>query len=113
MVLGGVHTSGTLQVLFQQGTIPITMMFTSIVAGKRYHLLQSVGAGVIVAGIVMAQLWDSGKGGEAGADSFLFNIIFFMAVVPNSLSCVFKEVAFADYEGDLDVNVLQVWVAIF
>jgi len=113
MVLGGVHTSGTLQVLLQQGTIPITMIFTSLIAGKRYHLLQSVGAGVIVAGIAMAKLWDSGQGGEADADVAVFNMIFFMAVVPSALSNVFKEVAFADYEGDLDINVLQVWVAVF
>lgn len=113
MVLGGVHTSGTLQVLLQQGTIPITMIFTSIIAGKRYHLLQSVGAGVIVAGIVMAQLWESGQASEVGADSAVFNMIFFLAVVPNALSNVFKEVAFTDFEGDLDINVLQVWVALF
>lgn len=112
MVLGGVHTSGTFQVLFSQGTIPITMVFSSMVSKKRYHCLQYFGATVIVLGIVIAQLLDSGS--SADSDNFvIFNIIFCLAVVPSSLSNVFKEVAFSDYEGDLDVNVLQTWVAFF
>eukprot|EP00434_Breviolum_minutum_P017478 symbB.v1.2.015427.t1/scaffold1143.1/size142617/2 len=36
-----------------------------------------------------------------------------MAILPQAVSTVFKEIAFRGYDGDLDVNVLQFWVAVF
>eukprot|EP00435_Cladocopium_sp_Y103_P041291 s1891_g11.t1 len=41
------------------------------------------------------------------------NIFFAMAILPQAVSTVFKEIAFRGYDGDLDVNVLQFWVAVF
>lgn len=112
MVLGGVHTSGTLQVLLSQVVIPFTMVASVSMIGKRYHPLQQVGAAVIVLGIVLAK-----AGGSSHSDSsnneLVFNVLFIISIVPSALSSVFKEVAFRGFDGDLDVNVLQFWVASF
>jgi len=113
MILGGSHTSGTMQVLLSQGVIPCTVICSIILLSKRFHLLQYAGAGLIVGGIVLAKL-ATASGGQVGAgDEPFFNFFFFLACLPSALSSVFKEVAFRGYEGDLDVNVLQFWVAIF
>eukprot|EP00913_Durusdinium_trenchii_P012009 g11282.t1 len=53
MVLGGVHTSGTLQVLMGQAVIPVTMLLSVILLRKQYHVLQYLGATTIVMGIVL------------------------------------------------------------
>jgi len=111
MVLGGVHTSGTLQVLFGQAVIPVTMMLSVAMLRKSYHSLQYVGATTIFMGIVMAQAFSGGGGGEENLP--IFNTIFCLAVLPSAASMVFKEIAFRGFDGDLDVNVLQFWVAVF
>jgi len=112
MVLGGVHTSGTMQVLLSQAVIPLTIAFSVAMLGKKFHILQHMGATIIVVGIVLANELKGSQSGDA-ADSPVFNAIFFLAIVPSALSSVFKEVAFKGFDGDLDVNVLQFWVALF
>mmetsp|Transcript_107128 Transcript_107128/g.299904 ORF Transcript_107128/g.299904 Transcript_107128/m.299904 type:complete len:451 (+) Transcript_107128:2-1354(+) len=111
MVLGGVHTSGTMQVLLSQAVIPTTIILSYFLLRKRYHILQQAGAGIIVVGIVLAKAM-SGSSADSG-NQVVFNVIFFCAVIPNAASSVFKEVAFKGFDGDLDVNVLQFWVAAF
>lgn len=113
MVLGGVHTSGNMQVLLTQAVIPITMFLSIAFIGKRFHIVQHVGALAIVLGIVLAKAGEAGPHLGTSADDPVFNIIFAMSLVPSALSSVFKEVAFRGFDGDLDVNVLQFWVAIF
>jgi len=110
MVLGGVQTSGTMQVLLSQSVIPITMLFSLVLTGKRYDFLQHVGATVMVAGIVLSNVASSK---DAALDNPIFNVVFLLAMVPTAVSSVFKEVAFRGFEGDLDVNVLQFWVTMF
>jgi hypothetical protein len=102
-----------MQVLLSQGVIPCTVICSIILLSKRFHLLQYAGAGLIVGGIVLAKL-ATASGGQVGAgDEPFFNLCFFLACLPAALSSVFKEVAFRGYDGDLDVNVLQFWVAVF
>lgn len=112
MVLGGVHTSGTLQVMLGQAVIPLTLLLSALLLNKRYHALQYLGAGTIVLGIVIA------KAGSSGPDIQdenlpVFNTLFCLALLPSALSTVFKEIAFRGFDGDLDANVLQFWVAVF
>jgi len=52
-------------------------------------------------------------GSSAGDDLALFNFIFFLGLVPQAMSSVYKELAFRNFDGDLDVNVIQFWVASF
>jgi len=112
MVLGGSHTGGTMQVLLSQCVIPMTIALSVVCLSKEYHWLQYLGAGVIVAGILAAQMLSTGGGADSN-NLMLFNIIFVVSMIPTALSSVFKEIAFKDHDGDLDVNVLQFWVAIF
>jgi len=111
MVLGGVHTSGTMQVLLSQAVIPTTIILSYFLLRKRYHILQQAGAGIIVVGIVLAKAM-SGSSADSG-NQVVFNVIFFCAVIPNAASSVFKEVAFKGFDGDLNVYVLQFWVSVF
>eukprot|EP00929_Paragymnodinium_shiwhaense_P036516 TRINITY_DN19563_c0_g1_i2.p1 TRINITY_DN19563_c0_g1~~TRINITY_DN19563_c0_g1_i2.p1 ORF type:complete len:520 (-),score=89.07 TRINITY_DN19563_c0_g1_i2:506-2065(-) len=111
-VLGGVHTSGTMQVLLSQVIIPMTLIFSVMFAKKRYHIYQYLGSAVIVIGVVLATMC-KGDGNTYSSDLPVFNGIFIIATMPGALSTVFKEVAFTGYDGDLDVNVLQFWVALF
>jgi len=112
MVLGGVHTSGTLQVLMGQAVIPVTMLLSVLLLQKQYHLFQYVGATTIVLGIVLDKVLTP-TGGAAEENWPVSNIFFAMAILPQAVSTVFKEIAFRGYDGDLDVNVLQFWVAVF
>eukprot|EP00930_Biecheleria_cincta_P034683 TRINITY_DN23939_c0_g1_i1.p1 TRINITY_DN23939_c0_g1~~TRINITY_DN23939_c0_g1_i1.p1 ORF type:complete len:506 (+),score=66.22 TRINITY_DN23939_c0_g1_i1:174-1691(+) len=112
MVLGGVHTSGTLQVMLGQAVIPLTLLLSALLLGKRYHALQYVGAGTIVLGIVVAKAGSSGPDIE-DENLPVFNALFCLALLPSALSTVFKEIAFRGFDGDLDANVLQFWVAAF
>mmetsp|Transcript_33496 Transcript_33496/g.96155 ORF Transcript_33496/g.96155 Transcript_33496/m.96155 type:complete len:487 (-) Transcript_33496:327-1787(-) len=111
MVLGGVHTSGTMQVLLSQAVIPTTLILSTLLLRKQFHALQKAGAAFIVCGIILAKTMGGSSGGTD--NMVVFNVIFFMAVIPNAASSVFKEVAFKGFDGDLDVNVLQFWVACF
>lgn len=112
MVLGGSHTSGTMQVVLAQGVIPFTLLGSVVLLSKRFHTLQYSGAVGIILGIIIANISPSDASGVA-SDMPVFNLIFFFSVVPTALSSVYKEVAFRGFEGDLDVNVLQFWVALF
>lgn len=114
MVLGGVRTSGTMQLMLQQSAIPLSVLFSILILKKRYHSVQHLGAAAIILGILLAKV-DGAPSGSSMADENnpLFNVIFFMAVVPAALSSVYKEVAFRGHDGDLDVNLLQFWVASF
>eukprot|EP00933_Yihiella_yeosuensis_P027625 TRINITY_DN2152_c2_g1_i1.p1 TRINITY_DN2152_c2_g1~~TRINITY_DN2152_c2_g1_i1.p1 ORF type:complete len:519 (+),score=71.45 TRINITY_DN2152_c2_g1_i1:138-1694(+) len=115
MVLGGVHTSGVLQVLLSQAAIPFTMVLSVLLIGKRYHGFQHLGAATIVLGIVFAKAHKllDGASQIASQDVPEFNLLFCLALVPGAMSTVFKEIAFRNFDGDLDVNVLQFWVAGF
>mmetsp|Transcript_32177 Transcript_32177/g.85700 ORF Transcript_32177/g.85700 Transcript_32177/m.85700 type:complete len:398 (+) Transcript_32177:1-1194(+) len=112
MVLGGTHTAGTMQVLLSQAVIPLTIAMSVVILRKKFHWLQHTGAFIIVLGILCANML-SQPSADSSLNSPLFNAIFFCAMLPAAFSSVYKEVAFRDFDGDLDVNVLQFWVASF
>mmetsp|Transcript_115247 Transcript_115247/g.264629 ORF Transcript_115247/g.264629 Transcript_115247/m.264629 type:complete len:464 (+) Transcript_115247:42-1433(+) len=113
MVLGSVWTAGTTQLILRQATIPMTLVISILALGIRYHWMQYVGAGTIIAGVLVTKLPDFLGHGSGGAqDRVLFNMVFLASSVPNALSSVYKEVAFRK-AGNVDVNYLQFWVATF
>lgn len=111
MILGGIHTSGTTQVVLQQAIIPITLLASVLILRARYHWLQYTGAVIIILGVLVAKSRDLHQHSSTTQDLLVFNIIFLLGGVPTALSSVYKEVAFSDV--DLDVNYLQGWVALF
>jgi len=117
MVLGGVRTSGPMQVILLQACIPLTVLLSMAVLKKRYHYFQFVGALTITLGIVGSQVLSAEA--SSSVDMILENndpifcTIFLIAVAPMALSTVMREVAFHGFGGDLDVNFLQFWVSVF
>jgi drug/metabolite transporter (DMT)-like permease len=111
MLLGGSHTSGTMQAMLGQAVIPITVIVSITLLGKHFHFLQYTGAATITFGLILAKL--ASGGAQAGADIPLYNAVFIAGQIPSAFSQCYKEVAFRGADGDLDVNVLQFWVVVF
>ncbi|KAA8494774.1 Crt-like 1 [Porphyridium purpureum] len=115
-LFGGVHTKGTTQMLLGQGSIPVTMALSFSFLHTRYEWMQYCGALVILSGVFVVlspKLFgppDSGV--EMGSDLVLFNIIFFLSCIPNSLSNVYKEHAFKDW-AKIDPWYTMLWVGWF
>lgn len=120
MVLGGIRTAGTMQLLLSQAVIPFTLLMSVLFLKRRFHGVQYLGAAAILFGIVVAKVNMNGSAGEDGVEDALlagndpiFNLLFVGAMVPLATSSTFKEVAFRGHDGDLDVNVLQFYVLCF
>merc|ERR1719161_1937868 len=67
----------------------------------------------MVLGIVFANGEDAPSNSGVLDNNPVFNAIFLLSMVPAALSSVYKEFAFRGHDGDLDVNLLQYWVATF
>ncbi|KAJ8907355.1 hypothetical protein NDN08_007469 [Rhodosorus marinus] len=114
-LFGGVYTKGTTQMLLLQGAIPITMISSVLLLRSKYDWMQCIGALVIMSGVFVVlspKFFSSGSGVSAGTDLLVFNVIFFLANIPQSLSSVYKEVAFKDTEN-LDIYYTQLWIAVY
>eukprot|EP00914_Ancora_sagittata_P011008 GHVO01021509.1.p1 GENE.GHVO01021509.1~~GHVO01021509.1.p1 ORF type:complete len:486 (-),score=78.14 GHVO01021509.1:389-1657(-) len=115
MLVGGAMTAGSTQLVLQQAMIPVALVMTRLTLGTRYNISQTLGAFIIILGVVVFKLPDLLHKGDHGpgepADVFAFNLLFVLACVPLGLSQVYKEVAFRDVE--MDVNYMQFWVALF
>lgn len=111
MLLGGSHTSGTMQAMLGQAVIPITVIVSIVLLGKSFHILQYTGAATITFGLILSKL--ASGGADTGADVPLYNAVFVTGQLPSALSQCYKEVAFRGADGDLNVNVLQFWVVVF
>jgi drug/metabolite transporter (DMT)-like permease len=110
VLFGGVHTSGSNQALLNNAVIPFTMALSMAFLGTRYLRSQHMGAILILlgVGVVLIPLLAQ-NGNDANSDTF--NVIYLLSTVPQAFSSIYKEIAFGDYE--LDVNFLQAWVALF
>ncbi|CDJ56751.1 hypothetical protein, conserved [Eimeria maxima] len=54
-VVGGVHTSGTAQVVLSQLGIPVMLLLCRFMLGKRYNIIQHIGAAVIIFGVLVVE----------------------------------------------------------
>jgi len=110
MLFGSVHTSGTFQSLLLNAVIPFTMVLSILVLKTKYLRTQYAGAATIMAGVAVVLIPVMVNKGSTG-NVVLFNIIFLLSTIPQAFSSIYKEIAFGD--ADLDVNLLQAWVAFF
>merc|ERR1719440_1896758 len=100
-----------MQVMLQQAVIPFSIILSMLLLKARYHYFQYFGAAVIVCGVIVSK-WNTifGAADPNDVDDRLgFNLIFVCAGIPMALSSVYKEIAFSGI--DLDINLLQGWVA--
>ncbi|KAL8442372.1 hypothetical protein Emed_007311 [Eimeria media] len=111
-VVGGVHTSGTAQVVLSQLGIPVMLLLCRFVLGKTYNAIQHLGAAVIIVGVLVVE--SPGLLHPSAEDSSnlpFFNLLFLLSILPSSLSYVVKEVAFRGVQ--MNTSFLQFWVALF
>jgi len=116
-LFGGVYTKGTTQMLLLQGAIPFTMFCSFLILRSRYEWMQYIGALVIMSGVfvVLSPKFFGSPGAlhsSGSNDILVFNILFFLANIPQSLSSVYKEVAFKDSKN-LDIYYTQLWIAVY
>lgn len=110
MLFGGIHTSGSFQALLLNAVIPFTMFLSIVFLNTKYLRTQYAGALIIMAGVAVV-LVPSVVNGDNSDNNALFNLIFLLAPLPQAFSSIYKESAFGDI--NLDVNLLQFWVAVF
>ncbi|KAG8457574.1 hypothetical protein KFE25_003728 [Diacronema lutheri] len=110
--------SGSLLILLQQSSIPISMLLSRLVLRADYTRAQVAGAAVVIAGIAVILLpslcvGDSAHdaaGGSSGGIA-LWSAVLVCSCVPMCLSTVYKERALAAV--DCDPVFLNGWVALW
>lgn len=113
-LFGGVYTSGPNQAMLNNGVIPVTLLLSIIILGTHFKWQEYVGSGVILLGLCFVLLvpqWLGGSDAPPATNKVLFNMLYFANVVPAAMSAVCKEMMFT--KGDIDVNFLQAWVALW
>eukprot|EP00937_MAST-01D_sp_MAST-1D-sp2_P006808 g6808.t1 len=114
VLLGSVHTSGPTQQLLMQGRIPLTMLCSWLVFGKRYGVAHLLGAALILAGVGIVLSPAVGAASSAAGSSrteLAFNGIYFLATLPMVGANLFKEAALQ--EDDIDGNYLNARVGLW
>ena len=113
--LGGAFTSGQVQTIINQANIPVTMLLSHSFLHSRYVQRQYVGAGLIVAGSLLAVLPSSSSGEGAAAvpthTLWYGPLILALSTLPNSLSNCYKEKNFK--QDGLDVFFLTTSVSLY
>ena len=111
--LGGAFTSGQTQVILNQFNIPVTMLLSRYFLASRYTLAQYIGAGLIVAGSLLAAAPSTGGSDGAGSSTTLWygSLIVLLSCLPNSCSNCYKEHNFK-VDG-LDVYYLTTFVSVW
>eukprot|EP00936_MAST-01D_sp_MAST-1D-sp1_P002864 g2864.t1 len=121
VLLGSVHTSGSVQQLLLQMTIPLTILQSWLFFGKRYSWTHLLGAAVMLGGVAVVlkpKLDASGTfDNESASDGYLngemvFNIIFFLATLPMVGATLFKEAAMTGTQN-LDGNWLNYKIGLY
>jgi hypothetical protein len=112
--VGAVGTPGSWQMLLNQTLIPVTMALSALTLGHRYGKLSMAGAAIIVSGAVLAVGPALAGQRTVGVSvSVVSCIVFWSAILPNSLSSIFKEYSLKDKEVSLDVYYLTFFVGLY
>jgi drug/metabolite transporter (DMT)-like permease len=108
--MGANNTSGSLQQLLNQTLIPITMLLSWLILGRKSTVLQVIGALFILAGAWIVIV--TSISGPIGSDfNIVSNIVYFSSNIPIGLSCVYKELEFRDVH--MHVMYMTQWVSIY
>eukprot|EP01104_Vermistella_antarctica_P014709 TRINITY_DN4681_c0_g1_i1.p1 TRINITY_DN4681_c0_g1~~TRINITY_DN4681_c0_g1_i1.p1 ORF type:complete len:417 (-),score=58.49 TRINITY_DN4681_c0_g1_i1:103-1353(-) len=119
-VFGSNGTPGTVQTLFKQAVLPVSMALSIVFFKARYHWAHYTGALTIVFGILLLFLWDQffvteddSSDCDGGKGQFVWwaCVMFLAQSVPASFGAIYKEYALKAVE--MDVYYLNGWVALF
>ena len=112
--MGAVYTPGQYQPLLNQSLVPCTMLVSALVLRKRYSLLHTLGALLIVSGAVVS-LAPTLAGGDDKASHPKMRLyavgIYWLSNVPMACSAVYKESRF--HNEHMDVCWLTQWVSVY
>jgi hypothetical protein len=110
--------SGSLLILLQQASIPITMAMSRLTLSAQYTRAQYAGAAVVIVGIgvILLPSFAPGMGGDddcgsAQCSPILWSGVLVVSCVPMCMSTVYKERALAKI--DCDPVYLNGWVALW
>jgi uncharacterized membrane protein len=108
--------SGSLLILLQQASIPLSMLISWLTLDTRYSRCQYAGAATVVIGIVVILLpsFATGSGGTCAAlqcNAILWSGVLVLSCVPMCLSTVYKERALA--KVDIDPIYLNGFVSLY
>lgn len=122
--LGAVHTPGQYQPVLNQTLIPFTVIISMVVLQARFKTATLVGAGIILAGAIVAVLPSllgtthqsvdrgSSQSSMALVPEWLAISLYLLSNVPMAFSAVFKEVLFVGSKS-VDVWYLCMWVSLY
>ncbi|CRG98421.1 chloroquine resistance transporter, putative [Plasmodium relictum] len=99
--IGLTRTTGNMQSFALQLSIPINMFFCFLILKYRYHLLNYLGALIIVATIATVEMKMSMETQEE--NSIIFNLIFISSLIPLCFSSMTREIVFKKYK----INILK------
>ena len=100
LAISKLSKEGGLVVLLLQSAIPLSICITKVFLGVKYKAFQYIGAGVVLAGIVVALIPQLTGNSDAAATIATWASVLVLSCVPMTLSSVYKEKALGDTEID-------------
>lgn len=97
--IGIINTAGTIQSFIIQLSIPVNMFFCFLFFKYRYHLLNYIGAAIIV--VVIASMEILLSFDEQEENSIIFNLIYMSSLIPMSFSNLMREKTFSTYNTNI------------
>jgi len=108
--VGGAVTAGQVQIVINQANIPLTMLFSRLyLKVTDYRWSQYLGASVIIVGGMISAFGSSDEGHSRTV--WVGSLLIFLAVIPGSMSNVYKEDKLKEH--NVDVYYLSFWVSIW
>jgi hypothetical protein len=109
--VGGSITAGQVQIVISQANIPLTMVFSRFyLRVNTYVWSQYIGASIIIIGGLISAM---ATGADDAPQRFIWygSLLIFLAVIPGSMSNVYKEDEFKRQE--IDVFFLSTYVSVW
>lgn len=112
VILAAPYVPGPLQIIYLQGVIPGTMLFSYFFLRKRYVWSHILGAAVILGAIALSAVHSNQQDAKSGSH-VLWHVLFLSFNIPASMSSVYKEYVFRNADVELPLNVVNMWVSVF
>lgn len=112
----GSHLSGPITVLLAQSVIPFTMIFSKFALHATYHNRQYLGVGIVLLGILTAELPVLLLGRTLDTDnseSWKWSFLYLMASLPTAIGHVIREHILHDADHTIDVYRMNYYCSIY
>jgi drug/metabolite transporter (DMT)-like permease len=109
--MGANQTSGSMQQLLNQTLIPITMLLSWLVLGKKSSGMQLIGAVLIFLGAWVVLIPSTDSSSSQSSYALISNMLYFLSNVPIAMSIIYKEMGFRNVQ--VHVMYMTQWVSIY